>query len=283
MQVYYTKENISEKVHSLKTQGKSVGFVPTMGALHDGHLSLVSRGFEENEFMVVSIFVNPTQFDNPEDLKKYPRTLDRDVALLKTLSDSKILVYAPSVDDIYGNNVISERFSYDGLEFEMEGRFREGHFDGVGTIVKRLFEIVTPNFAYFGEKDFQQLAIIKKLVENYDIPVTIIGCKIHREASGLAMSSRNERLKPEYKLAAPFIYETLVEAKAKFGTKSATKVTEWVTNQFRAHDLLELEYFIIADIETLKPVKRKSKQKKYRAFIAAYADDIRLIDNIALN
>uniref|UniRef100_UPI003563004C 4-phosphopantoate--beta-alanine ligase n=1 Tax=Seonamhaeicola sp. TaxID=1912245 RepID=UPI003563004C len=167
--------------------------------------------------------------------------------------------------------------------FEMEGKFRHGHFDGVGTIVKRLFEIVKPHNAYFGEKDFQQLQIIKKLIEKHHIPVKIEGCPIHREATGLAMSSRNTRLKPEYLEAAPFIYKTLTIAKKIFGTKSASKVTEWVENQFSNHDLLELEYFIIADAKTLKPVKRKSNKKVYRAFIAVYADDIRLIDNIALN
>ena len=161
-------------------------------------------------------------------------------------------------------------------------RFREGHFDGVGTIVKRFFEIVKPHYAYFGEKDFQQLQIIRKLVENYNLPVKIIGCKIHRAPDGLAMSSRNERLKPQYRKTAPFIYETLKAAKVKFGTKSANKVAEWVQKQFAKNELLELEYFIIADEETLKPIKRKSKNKSYRAFIAVYADDIRLIDNIAL-
>jgi pantoate--beta-alanine ligase len=165
----------------------------------------------------------------------------------------------------------------------MEGRFRDGHFDGVGTIVKRLFEIVRPNKAYFGEKDFQQLMIIKKLVEKYDIPVAVIGCKIHRAKDGLAMSSRNMRLKPAYREAAPFIYKTLKSAKEKFGTKSATSVTKWVAKQFAKHNLLTLEYFIIADVNTLKTVKRKSNQKSYRAFIAVYADDIRLIDKIALN
>ncbi len=282
MKVFSDKIEIQSYISEEKSNGSTFGFVPTMGALHEGHLSLVKEALSNNNYAVVSIFVNPTQFDNEEDLEKYPRTLERDVALLKTVSDS-ILVYAPSVDDIYEGNTKSEQFSFDGLEFEMEGRFREGHFDGVGTIVKRLFEIVTPNNAYFGEKDFQQLAIVKKLVEKYHIPVTIVGCKIHREANGLAMSSRNERLKPEYKIAAPFIYKTLKEAKEKFGTKSAKEVTEWVERQFAKHKLLELEYFIIADIETLKPVKRKSKSKTYRAFVAAYADDIRLIDNLALN
>ncbi|MCL4169255.1 UNVERIFIED_CONTAM: hypothetical protein GTU68_056036 [Idotea baltica] len=257
--------------------------VPTMGALHQGHLQLVKKALLDNDKVVVSIFVNPTQFDNKDDLVKYPRTLDSDVELLKTVSKTNILVYAPTVDDIYGGNTVSQKFDFDGLEFEMEGKFRNGHFDGVGTIVKRFFDIVKPHKAYFGEKDFQQLAIIKKLVEKYNIPVKIVGCKIHREANGLAMSSRNTRLKTEYKKAAPFIYETLNSAKEKFGTKSAVKVTEWVEKQFAKHDILELEYFIISDTKTLKPVKRKSNKKTYRAFIAVYADDIRLIDNIALN
>lgn len=280
--VFKAKSELNKHLESLRQEGHSIGFVPTMGALHEGHLSLISEGLENSPFVVVSIFVNPTQFNNPEDLEKYPRTLERDVNLLKTLSKDRIVVYAPPVADIYDDNVNSEHFNFSGLEHEMEGKFRDGHFDGVGTIVKRLFEIVKPNYAYFGEKDFQQLQIIKKLVENYKLPVKVIGCKIHRAPDGLAMSSRNERLKPEYRTAAPFIYQTLKTAKTKFGTKSANKVTEWVENVFATHELLELEYFIIADEETLKPVKRKSKNKSYRAFIAAYADDIRLIDNIAL-
>ncbi|MCL4141863.1 UNVERIFIED_CONTAM: hypothetical protein GTU68_027678 [Idotea baltica] len=229
-----------------------------MGALHQGHLSLVEQALIYNDVAIVSIFVNPTQFDNAVDLKKYPRTLEKDAALLETLSKN-ILIYAPTVHDIYEGKTIAQHFSFDGLEHEMEGKFRDGHFDGVGTIVKRLFEIVTPNNAYFGEKDFQQLAIIKKLVEKYNIPVKIEGCKIHRESNGLAMSSRNTRLKLDYKIAAPFIYKTLNTAKEKFKTTSANKV------------------------KTLKTVKRKSNKKNYRAFIAVYADDIRLIDNIALN
>lgn len=288
MEVYSEKQKISHVIDNLKGKQLTVGLVPTMGALHEGHLELVKRALRENDKVVVSIFVNPTQFDNKNDLKKYPRTLNSDVTLLKTVSKDHILVYAPTVDDIYEGKTVSESFDFDGLEFEMEGKFRHGHFDGVGTIVKRFFEIVKPHKAYFGEKDFQQLAIIKKLVEKHNIPVTIVGCKIHRETNGLAMSSRNTRLKPEYKKAAPFIYKTLTTAKIKFGTKSANKVSEWVSKQFSKHDLLELEYFIIADADTLKPVKRKSPdsyrdKKAYRAFIAVYADDIRLIDNIALN
>ena len=282
MKVYKLQDQLYKDITALKSNCKTIGFVPTMGALHKGHLSLVNKAMDNNDVVVVSIFVNPTQFDNQNDLVKYPRTLDRDVELLKTVSEN-IVVYAPSIDDIYKKNVTSIKFDFDGLEHEMEGEFRDGHFDGVGTIVKRLLEIVQPNNAYFGEKDFQQLQIIKKLAEKFNIPVNIVGCKIHREANGLAMSSRNERLKPEYKKVAPFIYKTLLTAKKKFGTKSANKVTEWVTQQFAEHELLKLEYFIIADVDTLKRVRRKSNKKSYRAFIAVYADDIRLIDNIALN
>ncbi len=283
MKVYTKKEEIAKVTLALKQDNASVGMVPTMGALHEGHLQLVIKALETNNVVVVSIFVNPTQFDNVEDLEKYPRTLEQDIKLLETVSTSRISVYAPSVEDIYEGNTTSETFDFDGLEFEMEGKFRQGHFDGVGTIVKRLLDIVKPNHAYFGEKDFQQLQIVKKLVEKHAMPVTVVGCSIHREASGLAMSSRNTRLTAAHKKEAPFIYKVLKTAKSKFGTESAIEVLEWVDNQFKANALLELEYFLIADVATLKPIEQKLHNKKYRAFIAVYAGDIRLIDNIALN
>lgn len=282
MKIFNLKEKLSEHIDELKNSNASIGFVPTMGALHNGHLSLINRALDENDIAVVSIFVNPTQFDNNSDLKNYPRDLDSDLDKLKAYNN-KIIVYAPQVEDIYPKSIEAQKFDFDGLENQMEGKFRQGHFDGVGTIVKYLFEIVRPNNAYFGEKDFQQLQIIKKLTLKHQIPVNIIGCPIFREKDGLAMSSRNQRLKPEYRKAAPFIYKTLASAKKMFGTKSANRVTEWVVDQFSSHELLDLEYFIIADEETLSSVKRKSKNKKYRAFIAVYADEIRLIDNLALN
>lgn len=283
VKIYTEKQQIAAAIGAFKIGKQTLGLVPTMGALHEGHLALVKEALKINNKVVVSIFVNPTQFDNKEDLLKYPRTFDEDIALLSALSDDDILVYAPSVEDVYGDNPLSETFDFDGLEFEMEGKFRTGHFDGVGTIVKRLFDIIKPDFAYFGEKDFQQLAIIKKLVEKHDIPVTIVPCPIYRESNGLAMSSRNTRLKPDYKAAAPFIYKILEAAKIRFGIKSADEVSKWVETQFNNHELLKLEYFIIADETTLKTVKRKSNKNVYRAFIVVYADDIRLIDNIALN
>jgi pantoate--beta-alanine ligase len=282
VRVFSEKKQIGAVIDAFKANHKTIGFVPTMGALHKGHLALVEKALENNSVVVVSIFVNPTQFDKIEDLQKYPRTLENDVKLLETVSKD-ILVYAPTVDDIYEGKTISENFDFDGLEFEMEGKFRHGHFNGVGTVVKRFFEIIKPDNAYFGEKDFQQLQIIKKLVEKHNIKVNIIGCDIYRETNGLAMSSRNTRLKPEYLKAAPFIYKTLKTANTYFGTKSANEVTKWVEKQFAKHEILKLEYFIIADVTTLKLVKRKTENKKYRAFIAVYADDIRLIDNIALN
>jgi pantoate--beta-alanine ligase len=260
---------------------KTIGFVPTMGALHQGHLSLMDESLHNNALTVVSIFVNPTQFNNADDLKKYPRTLEADLEKIKNLSPS-IVVYAPSVEDIYEGKTQSTSFEYDGLEFQMEGKHRPGHFDGVGTIVKKLFEIVQPTNAYFGEKDFQQLQIVKKLVSKYKIPVHIVGCKIHREENGLAMSSRNERLTSEERKNASIIFKTIKEAKKIFGTKSAKEVTEWVTKQFSKKKMFELEYFEIADEKTLLPCKRKSKNKNYRGFIAVFVNNIRLIDNISL-
>lgn len=259
-----------------------IGFVPTMGALHAGHLSLLSESLKNNEITVISIFVNPTQFNNTEDLAKYPRTLERDVEKISSL-DKAILVFAPSVEDIYEREIISQSFNYDGLENQMEGKHRPGHFDGVGTIVKRLFEIVQPTNAYFGEKDFQQLQIVKKLVQKNNIPVQIVGCPIHREENGLALSSRNERLSALERKEASLIFKTLKEAKKSFGTKSAKEVSNYVENIFKNHNTMKLEYFEIADENTLKTCVRKSKNKKYRAFIAVFVNNIRLIDTISLN
>ena len=199
MKVFNNKNQLSNCVDKFKTNSKAIGFVPTMGALHNGHLSLVEKGLLENDFIVVSIFVNPTQFNNKEDLERYPRTVNRDLALLETVSKSKIIVFIPSIEDIYEDKVSSEAFAFDGLEHEMEGAFRPGHFDGVGTVVKRLLEIVRPDNAYFGEKDFQQLQIIKKMIELHKLTTKIVGCAIYRADDGLAMSSRNERLKPNYR------------------------------------------------------------------------------------
>jgi pantoate--beta-alanine ligase len=279
MIVYSEITAIKKKIKSLK-KDLSIGLVPTMGALHQGHLSLIKQAVIENDIVIVSVFVNPTQFDKKEDLDNYPNTLENDLSLLESVNCD--IVFTPNPKEIYGNNVISENFDFDGLEFQMEGKFRKGHFNGVGTIVKRIFEIITPTNAYFGEKDFQQLQIIKKLVEKLNLPINIIPCEIFRESDGLAMSSRNVRLTEKHRLAAPFIYKTLLNAKELFGTKNAEEIIKWVENKFKNHPLLELEYFEIADEKTLKPIKKAKPDKKYRAFIAVFAGKIRLIDNISL-
>lgn len=282
MLIFSKKTELNQHLIQKRTAKMRLGFVPTMGALHEGHLSLLQKSLKNNNITVISIFVNPTQFNNPEDLLKYPRTLDADVEKIKSVSDS-IIIYAPTVEDIYEGNTTSQHYNFDGLENQMEGKFRPGHFDGVGTVVKRLFEIVQPNNAYFGEKDFQQLQIVKKLVEKEKIPVNIIGCPIFREKNGLAMSSRNERLTQEERSRASIIYKTIKKAQSLFGTKSAKEVSEFVTKAFLNNATFELEYFEIADEATLLPCKRKSKNKKYRAFIAVFVNKIRLIDTISLN
>ncbi|GAB3714076.1 pantoate--beta-alanine ligase [Flavobacterium koreense] len=282
MHIFSKKADLINHLKENNLDKSTVGFVPTMGALHAGHLSLLKKSIENNATTVISIFVNPTQFNNPEDLKKYPRTLESDVEKIKTISE-KILIYAPTVEDIYEGNTKSQHYNFDGLENQMEGKFRPGHFDGVGTVVKRLFKIVNPTNAYFGEKDFQQLQIVKKLVEKEKLSVTIIGCPIFREQNGLAMSSRNERLSENEKKEASIIFKTLNEAKILFGTKSAKEVAKYVTKTFLNHPIFELEYFEIADEASLLTCKRKNKKKKYRAFIAVFVNKIRLIDTISLN
>lgn len=282
MQIFREKTPLQHEISTLKKAGNSVGFVPTMGALHLGHLSLVKQATDLCDIVVVSIFINPTQFDNPEDLQNYPRTLENDISLLKSLN-LKLIVFAPNAFELYGNKVEAENLIFDGLENEMEGKFRTGHFNGVGTVVKKLFEIVQPDKAFFGEKDYQQLQIVKKLTEKYSIPVEIIGCPIDREISGLARSSRNERLSPEVRHEASFIFDILKKVKEKFGTDSAKSISQWVQDQFKDHPVLKLEYFEIADIVSLKTVEEKQEGVRYRAFIAAFAGDVRLIDNIALN
>jgi len=282
MHIFYGKVALIDYLKSIKNTHSTIGFVPTMGALHQGHLSLIQQSLEENEITVVSIFVNPTQFNNPEDLAKYPRTLDEDIKKLTNLSP-KIILFAPTVEDLYEGKPLSQSFDFDGLENQMEGEFRPGHFNGVGTIVKRFFEIVEPTKAYFGEKDFQQLQIVKKMVAKNNLNVSIIGCPIYRNPNNLALSSRNELLSSQEKQEAAFIHKILTGAKEKFKTNSATVVTKWVEKLFEKNPAFKLEYFKIADETTLLPCFRKNKDKKYRAFIAVFINNVRLIDTISLN
>ncbi|WP_370030812.1 pantoate--beta-alanine ligase [Flavobacterium sp. 28YEA47A] len=282
MLIFNRQEDLKKHLMSVTKENTTIGFVPTMGALHQGHLSLIEKSLKENQVTVVSIFVNPTQFNNPEDLEKYPRTLEKDTQKIGTVNND-VIIFAPSVDDIYEGKTIAKAFDFGGLENQMEGKHRPGHFDGVGTIVKRLFEIVNPTNAYFGEKDFQQLQIVKKMVEKHQMPVNVIGCPIYREGNGLAMSSRNERLTPQQKEDSSLIYKTLKTAKEKFGTESAKDITDWVESVFEKNPEFKLEYFQIADEDQLLPIDKKDNDKKYRAFIAVFINSIRLIDNISLN
>ena len=280
MKIFKKRDQLKSFLEESKKNKKTIGFVPTMGALHKGHLFLIEQAKKKNDLTVASIFVNPTQFNNQEDLDNYPKTLEKDIELLESVSCD--VLFVPTIAEIYHKNVVSNKFDFDGLEHEMEGKYRAGHFDGVGTIVKTLFEIISPKNAYFGEKDFQQLQIIKKLVTKNQLPISIKGCAIYREKDGLAMSSRNARLSSEQRKVAPIIYKVLKKVKKKFPEETEEEISEWVENQFKNHPFLQLEYFTIADEKSLNPINIKEFDKKYRAFIAVFAGNIRLIDNIQL-
>lgn len=256
----------------------SIGFVPTMGALHEGHLALVRRAKKENDLVCVSIFVNPIQFNNPEDLKKYPRDLDKDSELLKSAGCD--VLFAPEVDEMYPDEIM-ESYRFGDLESVMEGRFRPGHFHGVAVVVKRLFDLVNPQKAYFGEKDYQQLQIIKTLVAQTKLPVEIIPCEIVREKDGLAMSSRNMLLSDEERRLAPLIYKTLRDAVDMSQVLTIEELKAWVEEQLHRSKYISLEYFEIADAETLQPVLNLKESNPKRAFITAYLGKVRLIDNMA--
>lgn len=279
MKVLKSKKTLIDYVERQREMGKKIGFAPTMGALHQGHLSLYKAAKKENDEVISSIFVNPTQFNNPDDFQKYPKTLEKDLELLEKAGVDA--VYVPNVEEMYPDGLNSKKYDFDGLENEMEGKYRPGHFDGVGTIVEELFRQVQPHNAYFGEKDYQQLAIIKKMVEKTKLPVKIHGVPTLREEDGLAMSSRNVRLTETQRKEATIIYETLTKVKEWFKVISLEEIKQKVTDIFRNSNF-ELEYFVIADEETLKEANAIDENKEYRAFIVAYADTVRLIDNMHL-
>jgi pantoate--beta-alanine ligase len=279
MKVLKSKKTLIDYVERQREMGKKIGFAPTMGALHQGHLSLYKAAKKENDEVISSIFVNPTQFNNPDDFQKYPKTLEKDIELLEKAGVDA--VYVPNVEEMYPDGLNSKKYDFDGLENEMEGKYRPGHFDGVGTIVEELFRQVQPHNAYFGEKDYQQLAIIKKMVEKTKLPVKIHGVPTLREEDGLAMSSRNVRLTETQRKEATIIYETLTKVKEWFKVISLEEIKQKVTDIFRNSNF-ELEYFVIADEEMLKEANAIDENKEYRAFIVAYADTVRLIDNMHL-
>ncbi|MBU3049782.1 pantoate--beta-alanine ligase [Chryseobacterium indologenes] len=273
---------LKDFIERQKEMGKRIGFAPTMGALHKGHLSLYEEARKDNDLVISSIFVNPTQFNNPEDLEKYPRDINRDILILEN-SGLVDAVYIPEVVDIYPEKAESQHYDYDGLENEMEGKSRPGHFDGVGTVVEELFRQVQPDNAYFGEKDFQQLAIIKKMVEKKHLPVNIKGVPIYRAENGLALSSRNQRLHEDRKETSKVIYETLKKVNDWFRTVSVPEIKERVSDIFDQQQGMRLEYFLIADEDTLKETDFFYKDRNYRAFIVVVVDGVRLIDNMHLD
>ncbi len=280
VKILKNRQELSDYILKIKENGQKIGFAPTMGALHEGHLSLYEKARKENDIIISSIFVNPTQFNNPEDLKKYPRTIEKDIELLQQTQNVDA-VYIPQIEDIYSNGLERKNYDFEGLENEMEGKFRPGHFDGVGTVVEELFRQVQPNNAYFGEKDFQQLMIIKKLVEKLSLPINIIGMPIYREKNGLAMSSRNMRLTTEQRETAKIIFEILVKVKGLFHQQTLDEVHQFVENTLKNSDF-ELEYFIIANENTLREISEIKSNETYRAFIVVVIDGVRLIDNIQL-
>ena len=280
MLVFKTIDETRKFVSQARELDQTIGFVPTMGALHPGHLELMRRSKKENDLLVVSIFVNPIQFNNATDLKKYPRVLFKDLEMLKTIDCDAVFV--PSVKEMYPEP-INKTFDFGLLEKVMEGAFRPGHFNGVAIVVEKLFEIVEPHKAYFGEKDFQQLAIIKKLVEMERIPVEIIPCAIVRENDGLAMSSRNVRLSPEERAIAPRIFKVLKEVAGRASEMDPVLLQQWGMKQLQAEEAFDVEYFQIAEDVTLQTIVNWQIGQDALAFVALKLGQVRLIDNIRIN
>jgi pantoate--beta-alanine ligase len=278
MRLIHTIKELQKALSSDKEENRSIGFVPTMGALHQGHIELVKRSVAENKVSVVSIFVNPTQFNDKNDLQKYPRTLDADCDLLqKTGCD---YVFAPEVDEVYPEPD-ERQFDFGDLANVMEGRFRPGHFNGVAQVVSRLFDIVKPDKAYFGEKDFQQLAVIRDLVKQLNLTIQIVACPIVREKEGLAMSSRNARLNENQRKEALHISRTLFESKKRWKSDTVQALKLWVVGEINATSGLQTEYFDIVDGFTLQSIEDWEDTKYPVGCIAVFAGEVRLIDNIS--
>ena len=281
MRIVKTINELISLVNELKANNKTIGFVPTMGALHEGHLTLVRQCVAENEVCIVSVFVNPTQFNNKADLEKYPRNVEKDAQLLEEAGCA--YVFAPSAEEMYSTDELENTFEFDfgGMDRLMEGKFRPGHFNGVVQVVSKLFKLVQPDKAYFGKKDFQQLAIIHRMVRLMHFPVEIVDCPIVREASGLAMSSRNERLSAAERDTAANIYRILNESRNLTDKMSPGELTQWVTDEVNNAGGLSVEYFDIADRETLITIDRW--QPESIGCIAVFCGEVRLIDNIEYN
>jgi len=280
MELFRTIKGLEQALCGDRKQSLTVGFVPTMGALHDGHLSLVRRAACENDKVVVSLFVNPTQFNDPNDLKNYPRNMEADMELLGTVSCD--YVFSPEVEEIYPEPD-NRKFDFGTLENVMEGRFRPGHFNGVAQVVSKLFEIIQPDNAYFGLKDFQQYSIVKRMVTEMKLPVNIIACETVREVDGLARSSRNKLLSSEHRSVAPQIYRILQEARSEATLFTPEEVKNRVAGKFQNEPLLRLEYFDIVDDTNLETISSWNQKGKKVGCVAVFAGTVRLIDNIVFD
>jgi pantoate--beta-alanine ligase len=257
MKIFHKKSDLIIHINHLKNLGSTIGFVPTMGALHEGHLSLLNKSCSNNDVSVVSIFINPTQFNKSSDLSTYPKNLKADCSLLKNISD-EILVFAPDSNEMYGHKLYKKSYNFNGLDKYMEGKFRGNHFDGVATVVEILLNIIKPDTAYFGKKDFQQLQIIRTLETN----VRIVGCETQREKSGLALSSRNNKLSSYSKDLASNIYKNLIFIKSNISNYSIEDLIKTVTHNINSFDQMNLEYLIVADEDKLVPTSSIKFKKK---------------------
>lgn len=266
----------------LDSKNLSVGLVPTMGALHKGHLSLVEKAFKENDYVVISIYINPTQFNNLSDFKNYPQNQKKDKSLLEPFK-KKIIVYTPNDKEIYPNGIKSNSYNFGSLDKHMEGKFRDNHFNGVATVVEALFKNIAPDKAYFGEKDFQQFQIIKLLVEQKKIKTKLVLCPIIRGKDGLALSSRNDHLNSIQKKLATSIYFTLKKIKTIYNHHDVKELEKIFTYKIEESKKLKVEYFCIAPENDLIPVKKIKNNKNFRIFVAVYVGQTRLIDNIKLD
>jgi len=279
MRTLKRKTKIINFLDDCRKKELSIGFVPTMGALHDGHLSLIRKAKEENDICVCSIYVNPTQFNNPNDLEKYPRQMAEDIILLE--EENCDVLFAPENEDMYPENDEEIVFEFGELANVMEGKFRPGHFNGVGTIVKKLLDIIKPNKAYFGKKDYQQLLIIRSVCEQYNINTEIIGCDIIREEDGLAMSSRNQRLTLKQREEAPYIHSILDYVSVMGRRMRVNDLKEWVAKKINSNEEMKLEYFEVCDANNLSIIDEWRNSQKAMGFIVVNMGDVRLIDNIA--
>ena len=274
MRVYSSHKELLKSIkHKL-----SVGLVPTMGSLHEGHLSLIEKAYSENDEVIVSIYVNPTQFNDKEDLKKYPRNIKEDLRKLNRFEN--IIVYTPENNDLYQKNESSKQYDFGSFTNLMEGKHRPGHFDGVATIIEKLFKIFNPDNAYFGEKDFQQLLLIKTLTEQLDIKTNVVGCETIREADGLAMSSRNKLMSDKERKSAKEIIKLLLWAKEVYSKFDFIQIKDEIENRSKLIDSFKLEYFEIMNLEEFSSISKKNNET--RAFMACRIGNIRLIDNIKL-